>query len=116
MRQSRAECVATKYCSPLEAEMIKRIALFLPVALTLALTMLILTAGALALDTTVVKGTCKDEAGKPIAGATIELTNLDSGHKFTAKTNSHGQYASTNPGAGNYKVTLFDATGNQSSS
>jgi tetratricopeptide (TPR) repeat protein len=85
--------------------MIKRIAFFLPVAL-----ILVLTAGAAALDITV-KGTCKDEAGKPIAGATVELANLDNGRKITTKTDTHGEYSSLAAGSGKYKVTLIGADG-----
>jgi tetratricopeptide (TPR) repeat protein len=85
--------------------MIKRIALFLPVAL-----MLILTAGALAQETTV-KGTCKDEAGKPLAGASVEIANLENGLKITAKADNRGQYSSRIAGSGDYKITLSGADG-----
>jgi tetratricopeptide (TPR) repeat protein len=86
--------------------MIKRIALFLSLAL-----LLLLTSGALALDTTSIKGTCKDEAGKPVADATVELTNLDNGRTVSAKTDNHGQYSSLGTGPGKYKVTLNGADG-----
>ncbi len=68
--------------------MTKRIALFLLVAMMMA----VFTASAVAQDTITVKGVCKDENGKPIAGATVELNNLDNGRKITVKTDSHGQY------------------------
>ncbi len=86
--------------------MIKRSALFLLVALTLAF-----TAGALAQDAITVKGVCKDEAGKPVAGATIELTNLENGRKITAKTDRNGQYSALATSSGQYKVTLMGSDG-----
>ncbi len=86
--------------------MIKRFALFLPVAFVL-----LLTVGAAALDTTTVKGICKDETGKPIVGATVELANLDNGRKVTATTDNHGQYSSLSAGPGNYKITISAADG-----
>jgi len=91
--------------------MIKRIAFFLPLALALAFTMLVLTAGAAAMDTTTIKGICKDESGKPIAGVTVELANLDNGRKITTKTDSHGQYSSLAADSGKYKITLIGADG-----
>ncbi len=87
--------------------MIKRSALFLLVAFVL-----VLTAGAGALDTTSVKGICKDENGKPIVGATIVLANLDNARKVEAKTDNHGQYSSPAAGPGKYKITLNGADGN----
>jgi tetratricopeptide (TPR) repeat protein len=91
--------------------MTKRIALFLFVATLAAL----LTLGAAAQETTVVKGTCTDQHGKPVAGATLEFANLDSGSKTTLTTDSHGQYNSTAVVAGNYKITLTGAGGISSS-
>lgn len=86
--------------------MIKRSALFLLVAL-----MLVLAVGALAQDTITVKGVCKDDAGKPIAGATVELNNLANGRKITAKTDSHGQYSALATSSGNYKINLIGSDG-----
>lgn len=86
--------------------MIKRIALFLVVALMLGF-----TASALAQDTITVKGVCKDDAGKAIAGATVELNNLDNGRKITAKTDSHGQYSALATSSGKYKITLIGPDG-----
>ncbi len=86
--------------------MIKRSALFLLVALVL-----VLTAGALAQDNITVKGVCKDDAGNAIAGATIELKNLDNGRQVTAKTDNHGQYSALAVGSGNYKITLMGSDG-----
>ncbi len=86
--------------------MIKRSALFLLVALVLAL-----TAGALAQDNITVRGICKDDSGKAISGATVELKNLDNGRQVTAKTDSHGQYSTLAAGSGNYKITLMGSDG-----
>ncbi len=38
-----------------------------------------------------VKGTAKDEAGKPLANATVEMVGA-SGHKLTATTNPQGEF------------------------
>lgn len=86
--------------------MIKRIALFLLVALTL-----VLTVSAVAQDTTTIKGVCKDDVGKPVTGATIELNNLDNGRKIDTKTDSHGRYSSLAAGSGNYKISLLGPDG-----
>lgn len=78
--------------------------------LLFAAMMVLMTAGALAQDTTV-KGTCKDEAGKVIAGGTIELLNLENGQKVNLKTNSNGEYFSMGIRGGNYKLTLYGPDG-----
>ncbi len=88
--------------------MIKRIAIFSLVTL-----MLVFTASALAQDTITVKGVCKDDVGKAIAGATVELNNLDNGRKITAKTDSHGQYSALVTSSGRYKITLIGSDGTQ---
>jgi tetratricopeptide (TPR) repeat protein len=88
--------------------MIKRIALFfLLAAMMLALCSLPAFAQ---LDTTAIKGICKDDNGKPIAAATIEFDNLDNGRKATVKTGSHGDYYSLTP-TGTYKVSLLAPDG-----
>ena len=56
--------------------MTKRIALFLLIAM-----MALLTVSAVAQQASI-KGICKDENGKPIAGATVELNNLENGSKI----------------------------------
>jgi tetratricopeptide (TPR) repeat protein len=89
--------------SPLEAEMIKRIALFL--CLTAMLTL------AAAAQNAAIKGLCKDEAGKPIASGTVEFANLASGQKIRVATGQRGEYNSTEIPAGNYKITLFGPDG-----
>lgn len=92
--------------------MTKRIAFFLFVATLMAL----LTLTAAAQQVTIVKGTCKDEHGKPIAGATVEFDNLESGGKTTLKTDGHGEYYSTEVVAGSYKIILSSADGELSAS
>jgi tetratricopeptide (TPR) repeat protein len=87
--------------------MIKRIAPFLLLATMMAL----FTVSAVAQDTAAIKGVCKDENGKPIAGASVELANLDNGRKVTVETNSRGEYYSLGVPPGTYKVSLFAADG-----
>jgi tetratricopeptide (TPR) repeat protein len=57
--------------------------------------------------TTTVKGVCKDQQGNPIAGATVEYQNLDTGQKYSLKTNKKGEYFSLGVSPGKYKVTLL---------
>lgn len=54
-----------------------------------------------------VKGSAKDEAGKPLAGATVELVSLDNGRKITLKTNGKGDYFSIGIAPGLYKFNLM---------
>ena len=61
--------------------MTKRIALFLFVATLVSL----LTLSAAAQDTVIIRGTCKDENGKPIDDAIVELVNLDNANKSTVQ-------------------------------
>jgi tetratricopeptide (TPR) repeat protein len=53
-----------------------------------------------------VKGVAKDEQGNPIAGATVEWQSLETGRKYTLKTNNKGEYYSLGIQPGKYKVTL----------
>jgi len=53
-----------------------------------------------------VKGVCKDQQGKPITGATVEYLSLDTGRKYTLKTNNKGEFFSLGVSPGKYKVTL----------
>ncbi len=54
-----------------------------------------------------VKGVCKDDDGKPIAGAQVEWVSTDTGHKYTLKTNNKGEYFSLGINPGRYDVTLY---------
>jgi tetratricopeptide (TPR) repeat protein len=58
-------------------------------------------------QTGAVKGIVKDYDGKPLAGATVELVNTDTGRKYDLKTNSKGEYASLGIIGGTYDFTLF---------
>lgn len=53
-----------------------------------------------------VKGVCKDVEGKPIAQAEVEWTGLESGRKYTLKTNNKGEYFSLGISPGKYNVKL----------
>ena len=67
--------------------MTKRIALFLLLAM-----MATVHRQRRRASNTTVKGVCKDENGKPIAGATIELNNLDNGSKIIRQDRQAGHY------------------------
>jgi tetratricopeptide (TPR) repeat protein len=54
-----------------------------------------------------VKGTCKDENGQPIVGATVEYSGLETGRKYTVKTNNKGEYFSLGVSPGKYNVKLM---------
>jgi hypothetical protein len=57
----------------------------------------------------VVKGTVRDEAGKPVANASVTATSIDTGQKQTANAGPDGTYKLELP-AGNYRLT-FEAAG-----
>jgi tetratricopeptide (TPR) repeat protein len=76
------------------------------------MTLLLLVAGlcaspAMAQQSGVVKGVCKDLDGKPYAGATVEWVSNETGRKVVTKTNSKGEYYSLGLLPGHYKVTLL---------
>jgi tetratricopeptide (TPR) repeat protein len=71
--------------------------------------LLVLAAGlfaspAFAQTTGTVKGICKDSEGKPIAGAEVEWTGIESGHTYKLKTNNKGEYFSLGIVPGKYNV------------
>jgi tetratricopeptide (TPR) repeat protein len=84
-------------------KMKKHISLVLCLALLLA----ICAAPVWAQFTATVKGVAKDESGKPIEGATVELINGDNGRKIILKTNAKGEYSSIGVGGGTYKFSLI---------
>jgi tetratricopeptide (TPR) repeat protein len=86
--------------------MTKRIAIFLFLAI-----MAIFTVSAVAQSGGSVKGICKDQDGKAIVGATVELNNLDNGRKTVLKTDGHGQYYSMGVPPGPYKISLIGSDG-----
>src|SRR5450756_3250232 len=57
--------------------------------------------------TATVKGVAKDENGKPIEGATVELYQAETNRKVTLKTNAKGEYFSLGIAAGTYKFSLI---------
>lgn len=79
---------------------------FILVAL-LALLMGMCVVPASAQSTGTVKGTVTDQAGKPIADATIEFTNIDTGRKITLKTDKKGEFFSVGVNAGTYNAVVM---------
>lgn len=82
-----------------------RFTAFLLVALA---TFILLVPLAFGQYTATVKGTIKDDQGKPMPGATVEFQNNDNGQKYSLKTNDKGQYFSLGVMPGTYKVTLIN--------
>ncbi len=68
------------------------------------------TVSAAAQMTTQIKGTTKDETGKPYVGITVILQSTDSGRKYTLKTDKHGDFFSLGIQPGNYNI-LFQKDG-----
>ncbi|MGA2905818.1 MAG: tetratricopeptide repeat protein [Candidatus Korobacteraceae bacterium] len=54
-----------------------------------------------------ITGVAKDQNGKPIVGATVELVNDSTGTKYVLKTNAKGAYYSVGISLGTYTVTLL---------
>ena len=54
-----------------------------------------------------VQGTCTDDDGKPIAGATVQFLNTENGQKAEVKTDSKGKYLIISLTPGTYKVSLI---------
>jgi tetratricopeptide (TPR) repeat protein len=53
-----------------------------------------------------VSGVCKDVEGKPIAQAEVEWLGVETGRKYTLKTNNKGEYFSLGVVPGKYNVVL----------
>ena len=53
-----------------------------------------------------VKGACKDVEGKPITQAEVEWVGVETGRKYTLKTNNKGEYFSLGIAPGKYNVKL----------
>ena len=81
-----------------------RKSLILPVLLVLVAGMW--TSFADAQTTGSVKGVCKDLDGKPITQAQVEWIGVETGHKYTLKTNNKGEYFSLGITPGKYNVAL----------
>jgi len=58
-----------------------------------------------------VKGTVKDENGKPMPNAMVRITSKDTGRDYEFKTNKNGDYFSLGVVCGNYTFSLM--SGNQ---
>ena len=56
-------------------------------------------------DTATVVGTVKDNTGAVVPGATVTLTNLDTGIAVTKVTDADGNYEFVTVRVGRYKVT-----------
>ncbi|MGE5113210.1 MAG: tetratricopeptide repeat protein, partial [Acidobacteriaceae bacterium] len=60
--------------------------------------------------TTQIKGSAKDEQGKPYVGITVIMQSADSGRKYTLKTDKHGDFFSLGIQPGSYNI-LFQKDG-----
>ena len=58
-------------------------------------------------STGTVKGSVKDQAGKPIADATVEFTNTETSRKITLKTDKKGEYFSVGISPGTYNAAVL---------
>jgi tetratricopeptide (TPR) repeat protein len=56
---------------------------------------------------TSIRGLCTDIDGKPITGAVVHMSDVDTGRKYDLKTNGKGEYFSLGIAAGKYNVTLL---------
>ena len=54
-----------------------------------------------------VKGVCKDSEGKPVTGAGVEWAGVETGRKYSIKTNNKGEYFSLGISPGKYNVQLM---------
>ncbi len=54
-----------------------------------------------------IRGVAKDQSGKPIVGATVQLYDAATGRKYEAKTNDKGEYFRIGVYLGTYKFTLL---------
>ena len=78
---------------------------FFLLPLLFALAMILVAPRALA-QTASVRGTCKDVEGKPIVGAEVEWSSVDTGRKSVLKTDKHGEYFSLGFAPGKYNIKL----------
>ncbi len=58
-------------------------------------------------QTGTVKGICRDSDGTPIVGAQVEWTGVETGRKYSLKTNSKGEYFSLGVAPGKYNIKLL---------
>ncbi len=81
----------------------KRISLVTLLALLLGMSIMPLWGQA----TGALKGIVKDQSGKPLAGATVEVVDSATGRKYELKTDSKGEYSSIGIAIGTYDVSLM---------
>ncbi len=55
-----------------------------------------------------IKGSAKDQNGKPIVGATVQIVDPEAGRKYELKTDAKGEYASIGIEHGTYNATLLE--------
>jgi tetratricopeptide (TPR) repeat protein len=76
----------------------------IPLLLVLVVSLCVPAAFAQAMGS--VKGVVKDAEGKPIVGVTVEWLGIETGRKYTLKTNGKGEYFSLGITPGKYKLTV----------
>jgi len=76
----------------------------IPLLLVLVVSLCVPAAFAQAMGS--VKGVVKDAEGKPIVGVTVEWFGIETGRKYTLKTNGKGEYFSLGITPGKYKLTV----------
>lgn len=81
------------------------------VVFALAALLVLLSVAASARDIGIIKGICKDEAGKPIAGATMEIADPSANVSLLVTTAKNGSFISPRLAPGSYKLTLTGADG-----
>ncbi|MEO8726839.1 MAG: carboxypeptidase regulatory-like domain-containing protein [Acidobacteriaceae bacterium] len=80
-------------------------------ALTFTLLLLMGSLPAVAQVNATVKGKAVDSQGKPIAGATVQMVNVDNGRKFKMKTDKKGEFLNIGIAPGKYSATLTGEDG-----
>lgn len=55
----------------------------------------------------IIRGTVKGQDGKPLAGATIQMYDSQTGRRFSGTTTAKGEYSINAVSAGTYKMTLL---------
>jgi len=74
---------------------------------TLALVLALCATASFAQMSASVKGKVLDQTGQPMTGATVIYQSVDSGRKYTLKTDKNGGYFSMGIQAGNYNIQLL---------
>ncbi|HZQ92554.1 MAG TPA: tetratricopeptide repeat protein [Terriglobales bacterium] len=58
--------------------------------------------------TATLKGVALDREGKPITDGVVEAVNMESGQKYSLKTNKKGEFFTLGIQPGKYKITLYE--------